>query len=260
MTRWNRALVTGASSGIGRAIATQLAADGTRLVVVARDEARLNDLADEVGVDVEVLVADLADPRALARVEDRLRDDEAGPIDLLVNNAGFGVSGPFHEVDVEVASTVIDVNVTAVHRLAQVAATAMVNRSESGTGGGGILNVSSMVAFAPSPNGATYAATKAFVNALSEALHAELQPHRIHVTALCPGFTRTEFQDRADYDASGVPDRLWQNASEVAAAGLEGVDVNRAVVVPGAVNRIGAGLVNALPGSVRRFVVPRISL
>jgi short-subunit dehydrogenase len=256
MTRWNRALVTGASSGIGRALCERLAADGTRLVVVARDEQRLGQLAARVDVDCEILVADLADPAALVRVEDRLRDDEAGSIDLLVNNAGFGFYGPLHELDLEREAAVVDVNVVAVHRLAQVAAATMVARG----GGGGILNVSSMSAFAPTPNNATYAATKAFVNALSEALHAELAEHHVHVTALCPGFTRTEFQARADLDASSIPDRLWQDADEVAAAGLWGIDQNRAVVVPGVLNKVGAGLVNSLPGTVRRFVLPKIQL
>jgi short-subunit dehydrogenase len=255
MTRWNRALVTGASSGIGKAIATQLAADGTRLVLVARDEERLDALADANDVESEVLVADLADRSALMRVEDRLRDDEAGAIDLLVNCAGFGYTGPLHELDVEREAAVVGVNVIAVLRLAQVAAATMVARG----GGGGILNVSSMAAFAPTPNSATYAATKAFVNSLSEALHAELKGHHIHVTALCPGFTRTEFQDRAEYDASAIPDRLWQFAEDVAAAGLAGIDQNRAVVVPGAMNKAGASLLNALPSAVRRRLLPKLA-
>ncbi len=254
MTRWNRALVTGASSGIGKAIAERLAADGTRLVVVARDQARLEALAASVDVDVEVLVADLGDRDALARVEDRLGDDDA-PIDLLVNNAGFGLTGPFHELDINRESAVIDVNITALHRLSHAAAVAMVERG----GGGGILNVSSVAAWAPAPNSATYAATKAFVSAFSEAQRAELLDHHVHVTALCPGFTRTEFQDRADFDTSNIPDFLWQNADEVAAAGLKGVDQNRAVVVPGGMNKIGAGVLSSLPGALRRVMVPRLA-
>jgi short-subunit dehydrogenase len=249
--RWNRALVTGASSGIGRAIAQQLAVDGTRLVIVARDRERLEALASEVDVDCEVLVADLSDRDALANVEARLRDES--PIDLVVNNAGFGQTGQLHELNAERETAVIDVNVVALHRLSQVAAEVMVKH-----GGGGILNVSSVAAFAPAPNSATYAATKAFVSSLSEALHAELIEHRVHVTALCPGFTRTEFQDRADFDASKVPDRLWQSADDVAAAGLRGIDQNRAVVVPGGLNKVGVGLFNALPGPARRFLVPRV--
>ncbi len=254
MTRWNRALVTGASSGIGKSIAEQLAADGTRLVVVARDEKRLNALAASVDVDVEVLVADLGDRQGLARVEERLGDEEH-PIDLLVNNAGFGLTGPFHELDIDRESAVIDVNITALHRLSHAAAAAMVERR----GGGGILNVSSLAASAPAPNSATYAATKAFVSSFSEALRGELVEHHVHVTALCPGFTRTEFQDRAEFDASGIPDALWQTADEVAAAGLKGVDLNRANVVPGGLNKVGAGVLNALPGALRRVVVPKLA-
>jgi short-subunit dehydrogenase len=208
--RWNRALVTRASSGIGRAIAQQLAADGTQLVIVARDRERLEALASEVDVDCEVRVADLSD-----------RDAPA--------------------------------NVVALHCLSQVAAEVMGQRD-----GGGILNVSSVAACAPGPNSATYAATKAFVSSLSEALHAELIGHHVHVTALCPGFTRTEFQDRADFDASKVPDRLWQSADDVADAGLRGIDQNRAVVVPGGLNKVGAGLLNALPDPARRFLVPPV--
>ena len=197
----------------------------------------------------EVLVADLADAGALSRVEDRLRDVSA-PIDLLVNNAGFGRQGSFHELDLEREAAVVDVNVVAVHRLAHVAAVTM-----AAGGHGGILNVSSMSGFMAAPGSATYAATKAFVTSLTEAMHAELEPSGVHVTALCPGFTRTEFQDRADYDTSNLPDFLWQNAEEVAEAGLRGVAANRTVVVPGAKNKIGAGVINVLPGAVRRFAL-----
>ncbi len=252
MATWTRALVTGASSGIGKEIARQLAVDGTELVVVARDEQRLDELAAEVAVHCEVLVADLADPTELSYVEDRLRD-VSSPIDLLVNNAGFGHQGAFHELDLEREAAVVDVNVVAVHRLAHVAAVTM-----AAAGRGGILNVSSMSGFMAAPGSATYAATKAFVTSLSEAIHAELRPSGVHVTALCPGFTRTEFQDRADYDTSNLPGFLWQNADEVAAAGLRGVAANRAVVVPGAKNKVGAGVINVLPGSVRRFALDKL--
>lgn len=253
MPRWNRALVTGASSGIGRSVVEQLAAAGTRLVIVARDARRLRELADGLDVDVEILVADLADRDALARVETRLADREQ-PIDLLVNNAGVGLTGPFVELDIDRESWVVDVNITAVHRLSHAAAAAMIGRG----GSGGILNVSSVVASSPAPNSTTYAATKAFVSSFSEALRTELLDHDVHVTALCPGFTRTEFHERADFDVSNVPKQLWQSPDVVAAAGLEGVDRNRAVVVPGALNKIGAGMLNVLPGGIRRRLVPKV--
>ncbi|MEP6296246.1 MAG: SDR family NAD(P)-dependent oxidoreductase, partial [Ilumatobacter sp.] len=182
---WTRALVTGASSGIGRAIAVQLAAAGSHLVVVARDEAKLHELADSLDVPCDVLVADLSDRAALASVEERLTGDD-DPIDLLVNNAGFGLHGLFHELDAERAAAAVEVNVAALHRLAAAVAPGMVRR-----GRGGILNVSSVAGFTATPGGATYSATKAFVTSLSEALHTELRPHGVHVSALCPGFTRT---------------------------------------------------------------------
>ena len=253
MSRWSRALVTGASSGIGREIARQLAADGTELVLVARNEQRLQELASEVDVACEVLVADLGDPAELSYVEERLRDTNAS-IDLLVNNAGFGNTGPLTSLDVDAESAVVEVNVIAVHRLAIIAAHRM-----AGEGRGGILNVSSMAGFVANPTSATYGATKSFVTAFSEAIHADLRPSGVHVTALCPGFTRTEFQDRADYDVSGLPDAVWQSAEEVAAAGLAGVAANRTVVVPGVQNKIGASMIQALPRSVVRFAVDRFS-
>lgn len=251
MTTWTRALVTGASSGIGRAIAVQLAEAGTALVVVARDEQRLRELAESVDVECEVLVADLADRAALATVERRLGGATA-PIDLLVNNAGLGFQGPFHELDAERAAAVVEVNVTAVHRLALAAAPAMVD-----AGRGGILNVSSMAGFTATPGGATYSATKAFVTSLSESLHGELRSHGVNVCALCPGFTRTEFQTRADYDASTIPAAAWQSADEVASAGLRGVEKNRPIVIPGNLNKVGALVINAMPARLRRFIVGR---
>jgi len=257
MARWNRALVTGASSGIGKAIAEQLADDGTALVLVARDGDRLSALADRLPTECEVLTADLADPVALATVEARITGltNETSPVDLVVNNAGLGYLGPFHELDVDRESAVMAVNVHAVHRLSHAAASALVARGH----GGGILNVSSMAAWLPMPNSATYAASKAFVNSMSESLRGELEPHGVHVTALCPGYTRTEFQDRAGFDSSQVPDVLWQTATEVAAAGLTGVAANRAIVVPGTKNRIGAGLISALPGPLRRLLLPKLA-
>ncbi len=105
----------------------------------------------------------------------------------------------------------------------------------------------------------TYSATKAFVTSLSESLHAELRPHGVHVCALCPGFTRTEFQRRAEYDTSTIPDAAWQTADAVAMAGLRGVEKNRPIVVPGALNKVGVGVLNALPARLRRRVVARLA-
>lgn len=245
-SRWNRALVTGASSGIGDAIARQLAADGTELVVVARDEARLRALASELGEDrVEVLVADLADRAALATVEARLGADPA--IDLLVNNAGFGFTGPFVDLDIDRECSVLAVNVEAVMRLSHAAGAAMRAR-----GRGGILNVSSVAGTVPAPNSATYASTKAFVTRFSEALHLELRGTGVHVSALLPGFTRTEFQARAEYDTSSIPDFLWDDADAVARAGLSGVDKNKPVVIPSVKYRSAVALTKITPDVLSR--------
>lgn len=246
-------MVTGASSGIGLEIARQLAADGTELVVVARNEQRLVELADSVDVECQVLVADLGDRTELSYVEERLRD-RSSPIDLLVNNAGFGYTGPIDELDIEREAAVVDVNVIAVHRLSLIAAQVMVD-----TGRGGILNVSSMAGFMASPEGGTYAATKSFVTTLSESMHTDLKKRGVHVTALCPGFTRTEFQDRANYDTSGLPDAVWQSAEDVATAGLAGIAKNTAIVIPGAQNKVGALVLNSMPRRLRRFAVDKLA-
>jgi uncharacterized protein len=244
--RWNRALVTGASSGIGGAMARQLAADGTDLVVVARDEARLRALASEIGANrVEVLVADLADPSALTAVEARLAGDPA--IDLLVNNAGFGFTGQFVDLDIDRECSVLAVNVEAVMRLSHAAGAAMKSR-----GRGGILNVSSVAGTVPAPNNATYGATKAFVTRFSEALHLELRGSGVHVSALLPGFTRTEFQTRADYDIAKIPAVLWDDADTVARIGLAGVDRNKPVVVPTIKYRSAVALTKLTPAVLSR--------
>ena len=245
-------MVTGASSGIGREFARQLAADGTDLVIVARNEQRLDELAAEVDVACEVMVADLADVGGVSRVEDRLRD-VAAPIDLLVNNAGFGYQGSFHELDLEREAAVVDVNIVAVHRLAHVAAVAMV-----AGGRGGILNVSSMAGFMGLPERRRMQPRRRSSRRSARQCTPSSTSNGVHVTALCPGFTRTEFQDRADYDTSKLPDFVWQSAEQVAEAGLRGVAANRAVVVPGVKNKVGAGVINVLPGAVRRFALDKL--
>lgn len=240
---WRRALVTGASSGIGLAMAELLAARGTDLVVAARDADRLERLAAKLGgrVDVEVLVADLGDRAQLATVVERV-GSTASPIDLLVNNAGFGFSGDFIDLDADGETAVVDVNIVALHRLAHAAGTAM-----SARGTGGILNVSSIAGYGPVPRAATYAATKAFVTSFSEALHAELGPQGVTVSCLCPGLTRTEFQQRAGSDTGRTPDFMWQSAEAVAKAGLDGLDKGRTVVVPGAHNKILSAGIRVAP-------------
>ena len=249
LNHWNRALITGASSGIGEEFARRLASEGTDLVLVARTTEKLQALADDLDVDCEVLPADLGDREQLLTVEQRLKE-EGRPIDLLVNNAGFGVVGDLVVTDSDTQTNLVMVNVVALQRLAQAAASAMVERSR-----GGILNVSSIAGQAPAPGWSTYAASKAYVTSFSQALHLELVPHGVLVSALCPGFTRTDFQNRANYDPTHLgPDFLWQNADAVVEAGLEGLARNKPVVVPGRHNQIFNAVSSVTPNSVARVV------
>jgi short-subunit dehydrogenase len=241
------ALITGASVGIGEQFARQLCERGHDVVLVARDSARLEALAKEIeaqGGRAEVLPADLTDADQLAKVETRART-----VDLLVNNAGFGTFGPFHTLDVDTETREINLNVIALVRLTHAAAAAMAER-----GRGGILNVSSLAGFQPGPANATYGATKAFVTSFTEAVHEELKGTGVSVTALCPGFTRTEFQVRANAPASDVPGFMWQEAPEVARAGLDGVAKNRAIVIPGATNKVMGNLSSVTPHAITRRV------
>lgn len=256
--KWKTALVTGASSGIGDRMARRLAAAGTDLVVVARDEARLRALADEVtaahGVDVEVLPADLADRDALAAVEERLAGDSR-PIDLLVNNAGFGLNGDVADVDPDGLTGMIDVNITALVRLTAAALPGMLERDE-----GTIVNISSMASFQPAPGFAVYSASKAFVTSFTESLHEELRGTGVNATAVCPGFTTTEFQERAGGSKSSkLPGALWQTAEAVAAEGLDAAAAGRALVVTGSVNKLTAAVSAPVPRSLKRRVVAELA-
>lgn len=251
--KWQRALVTGASSGIGEAIARQLAEQGTELVLVARRRQRLEQLAAELEVPVELIVADLGADDQLQLVVDRLQaNDDA--IDLLVNNAGVGTVGDFLDTDARAESNMLGVNVAAVHVLCRAGGSAMVAR-----GGGAILNVSSIAGFAPTPRSATYGATKAFVTSLSESLHVELGPQGVVVSCLCPGLTRTEFHEQAGYRPEGVPQRSWQSADQVAAAGLDGLARGKALIVPGGHNKAAAVAAKVAPSSLVRRASGRLA-
>ncbi|MFB4316944.1 SDR family NAD(P)-dependent oxidoreductase [Actinomadura sp. 21ATH] len=218
---YRTALVTGASSGIGESFARLLAGRGTDLVITARRADLLDGLARELveryRVAVEVVAADLTDPEQRGAVERRLRED---PVELLVNNAGYGAFGPFAELPLADQLREIELNVVALVRLTHAALPAMIERRR-----GGVLNVASMAGFAPSPGSATYGATKAYVSAFSENLHAEVAGQGVHVTALCPGFTRTD-----EESAAGL---LWLRRDDVARAGLDAVAAGRALCVPG---------------------------
>jgi short-subunit dehydrogenase len=246
------ALVTGASSGIGLAFANRLAADGWRLVLVARRADRLESLAKEFGerygAGFEVFPADLTRPEELLAVEERIAADPS--LDLLVNNAGFGTVGRFAELDANGEESEIRLNVIALVRLARAALPGMIER-----GRGGVINVSSMAAFAPSPYMATYAATKAYVNAFTEGLHDELAGSGVKVQALCPGFTRTEFQDVAGANTDDLPGFAWQEPDDVVDASLAGLESGTLVVVPGRANQALTAVTSALPRSWTRRVL-----
>ncbi|MBW2397565.1 MAG: SDR family oxidoreductase [Deltaproteobacteria bacterium] len=239
-----RALITGASTGIGRSFAEILAEQGTDLVLVARDTKRLDELAaqirDQHSRHVQVLTADLTRADELATVAERLSSDPA--IDLLVNNAGFGSSGFFADLDLELAEGQIDLNIKALTKLAHAALSRM--RS---AGTGSIINLASGAAFLPTPGAAVYAATKAYVTSFSQALHEEVSDDGITVTAVCPGFTRTEFQVRGSFATEGVPDFAWQSAEDVVHESLDALSRREVVRITGRPNRAMLGLVRLLP-------------
>lgn len=229
-----RALVTGASAGIGESFARRLARDAFDLTLVARSQDRLvalaRELEDERGIRAEVRAIDLTDEKALSELAEGLAQQ---PPDLLVNNAGFGSMGRFAELDPVVEDNEIRLNVLALSRLTRAVLPGMLER-----GHGGIINVSSLAGEAPAAFNATYGATKAFVTSFSEALYEELRDSGVKVQALLPGFTRTGFQDRAGVDPSAVPDFAWMTADAVVEASLAALEKGDAVCVPGLGNRV----------------------
>ncbi|MFC5727940.1 MULTISPECIES: SDR family NAD(P)-dependent oxidoreductase [Nocardioides] len=223
-----RALVTGATAGIGLEFARQLAARGNDLVLVARDTARLDATAKELqasySVEVEVLTADLTDPAQLTLVEERVAD-RSRPVDLLVNNAGFGLRHGFLDNPIEVEQAQQDVLVRAVLRLTHAALGGMVER-----GRGGVINVSSVAAFFPR---GTYSAAKAWVNSFSEWAHQEYADRGVTVMALCPGFVKTEFHQRLGVDRdSSAPRFLWLEPDRLVRDALADFDRGRALSIP----------------------------
>ncbi|MCU1397592.1 MAG: short-chain dehydrogenase/reductase [Acidimicrobiales bacterium] len=241
------ALVTGASSGIGEAIAHQLGGSGVPTVLVARRTERLDALAARYD-GFEVLTADLNDADGLAAVAARVRSTKQ-PVDLVVNNAGFGTSGAFADLDPDRLHDEIGLNVQALTRLSHAALGAMLPR-----GRGYLLNVSSMAGFQSAPKLAVYAATKAYVTNLSESLHEEVRGTGVHVTALCPGLTKTEFQSVSNSRsyASKYPSFAWLPIQAVAAAGLADVARGRALSVPGVLYKGMAAATDLVPRSLVR--------
>ena len=243
------ALVTGATAGIGHAFAVQLASRGHDLVIVARDEVRLEEVATELrtsyDVEVEVLAADLTDRGALATVEQRLAD-RGRPVELLVNNAGFGMKGRFLTNPVDAETAMLDVLVTAVLRLSHAALGAMTER-----GHGGIINVSSVAAFLPR---GSYSAAKAWVNSFSEWAAAEYRPLGVTVMSLCPGFTRTEFHERMDVSRDSAPSFLWLDVDDLVATALDDFDKGRVYSIPSARYKAITAVTRLVPNRVlQRF-------
>ncbi|MBI2796696.1 MAG: SDR family oxidoreductase [Gemmatimonadetes bacterium] len=239
------ALVTGASGGIGLDIATLLAARGHDLVLVARRESAMADLAARLkashGATSHVIAADLAQPGAA----DRLVDEVAKrglTVDVLVNNAGYGLYGPITETDPMDEMNMLQLNVVALYRLTKLLVPGMVARKQ-----GRVMNVASTAAFFSGPLMAVYYASKAFVLSFSEALDEELAGTGVNVTCLCPGPTRTEFRARAGTGDSKLADRPQEPSLPVAEAGVEGLFRSDRVVIPGMKNRLETSMPRFLP-------------
>ncbi len=247
------ALITGATSGIGLSSARQLAGRGHDLVLVARDVERLQLVAHEItqqfGRSCEVLPADLADLEQSRVVEERLADPER-PVEWLVANAGFGIKEPFDASTVEGEQAMIDILVSSPMRLAHAALPGMLAR-----GSGRIIIVSSVASFAPM---GTYSAAKVWATCFAESLQLKYGPLGVHTTALCPGFTHTEFHERADIDMSGLPNFLWLDADGVAAAGIDACESGKALSIPGLVYKGVYRLTEVVPRSLKRAIVSRL--
>ena len=242
-------LITGATAGIGAEFARQFADRGDDLVLVARNVERLEEFSAELEqryrIRTEVLAADLADRAQLLQVEERL-SDQMRPIDVLVNNAGFGLTQPFVGGDVEGEQQILDVMVTAVMRLTHAALPGMVAR-----GRGGVINNSSVASFIA---GGTYSAAKAWVRVFSESLHAPMAAKGVTVMALCPGYTHTEFHDRAGINKSRVQDWLWLDSPMVVSESIKDFAKGKAVSIPSNQYKVLSAAASYLPRPLVRRV------
>jgi short-subunit dehydrogenase len=242
-------MVTGASSGIGAVFARRLARDGFALILVARRADRLEALARELG-GAEILAADLAEEEGLTRVEQRIAS--AGELELLVNNAGFGTKGQFHETPLSGQDTMHRLHVIATMRLTRAALAQMVPRRH-----GAVINVSSVAAFGQSPGNVSYCATKAWMNSFTEGLDLELKSagSPVRVQALCPGFTVTEFHDAMGMSRDGIPGWMWMRAEDVVDASLRGLQRGKVFVVPGAFYKLIVNVEKLVPRWIRSAAV-----
>lgn len=254
--RRKTALITGAASGIGRAFAEEYARRGCDLALLGRRVDPLQTLADRLGerhgTTVTVCPGDLADPETPQRLFDHLSGQKIG-VDILVNNAGFGVPGDLCNVAWQRHRDTIEVMATAPTRLCHLFAPAMQTRKA-----GRIINVSSLSALLPPHAGGTlYYPVKSYLAQFSLALRAEMKASNVHVTALCPGFTRTGFQEAAGgtVESVAIPQWLWSDPQDVARAAIRAVDRNTAICIPGAFNKAVAVFFKIMPGSVGRLVV-----
>lgn len=250
-----RALITGASSGIGRCFADQLAAEKYDLVIVARDVERLErtkrELVDTHGIDVEVLPADLSDDAAVTRVADRILD-ESSPIDFVINNAGFGSKSSFLEMSADDHEQMLRVNINALVRLSHAALTAMVKRNS-----GDLINVGSVAGFMTGfRSSATYAATKMFVIAFTEGLLPTIAHTKVRASVLCPGFVKTEFHQRARITKGKVSPLLWLEAEPVVRAALADHRKGRLMSVPTLRYKLIVGVARLVP---RNFLLKQMN-
>ena len=243
------ALITGASAGIGGRFARLLAREGYDVVLVARDENRLNQSATELerefGIKAEVLVADLSTEEGSALVEERVADPSR-PIDVLINNAGFGIRESFLKSQKDSEQQLLDVLVRTPMRLMHSVLPLMKERNS-----GIIINVSSVAGWIA---GGTYSAAKSYLTVLSESLHTELRATNVHVLALCPGFTHTEFHQRGKMRMEALPDFMWLDADRVVAKAWSDAQSGRAISVPGWQYSIVASLARFAPRPLVRKV------
>jgi short-subunit dehydrogenase len=250
------AIVTGASAGIGVPLARLAAADGYRPILVARRRAKLEELAEELqaahGGDPLVVPLDLAAADAPEQLIEAVGTD--APVEMLINNAGFGTWGAFAETPLERTTSLLQVNITSLTRITRLFLPGMLAR-----GRGYILNVASTAAFQPGPDMAVYYASKAYVLSFSESLTEELRGSGIRVSALCPGPTRTEFHDVAQMKDSKLMENLWwMDADRVAEIGYRALRSGRAVRVTGLINRILTQAPRFIPRALTRRMVARI--